>query len=111
MPLSLLTVSTKKQEQYLFKYADGKYYVTSPFTVNGISIKSGEEVTAVNGTPIDTFVNNLFPKLYYTGWDPIHKKLYSDMLLTSLPPAGYETCIFTIGDKKHLLTHGHKSPE
>lgn len=93
-------VYQKNKSNIFFKYADGKYYVTSPFTVNGISIKSREEVTAVNGIPIDSFVNNLFPKLYYTGWDPICKKLYSDMLLTSLPPAGYETCIFTIGDKE-----------
>lgn len=82
-----------------FKYADGKYYTVSPFIIHDVSVKAKEELTAVNGIPIDTFVRHLFPQIYSMTWDPLNKKIFTDALLLSLPPAGYETAVFTIGGK------------
>lgn len=105
------SIYKKTKNNLLIKYADGKYHTISPFTMNGVSIKAGEVVSAINGVPVDTFINNLFPKLYMMCWDPQYKKLYTDALLTSLAPAGYNTCTFTIAGKEVFINTQTKIPD
>ncbi|GHT32037.1 hypothetical protein FACS189434_02940 [Bacteroidia bacterium] len=81
------------------KYMNGEYFNARPFTYNDILINSGEKITAINGIPINKFINDHLFEMYDLRWEPIDKKWYSLLFTKALPLLGMEQYTLTIGDK------------
>ncbi len=61
------------------KYINGKYYNTRSFINKGIFIRSGEQITAINGTPVTNYVAQNKYKLYNLTWDENNRNWYSEL--------------------------------
>lgn len=85
------------------KYIDGKYYNVRPFTFNGKLIAAGEEITAVDGEAIGSFVHKNYSKLLFLRWDPYRSSWYSDYFSLALPYLGKKQLTLSIGSTKVLV--------
>ena len=98
---SLITDSiySKIKCGFRIEYMDGRYYNVQSFTYNDISIQSGEEIRAIDGIPINRFVNKYRSQMLFPFWDPIHKQWYDGAFMFALPPMGMQKFTLIIGNK------------
>jgi hypothetical protein len=80
-------------------YLNGEYYIVCPFTYKGSTIKAGEEISAIDGIPINRFINTHRNQMLFPLWDPIHKQWYDEFFIDSLPLMGMQKFSLTIGNK------------
>jgi hypothetical protein len=84
------------------KYADGKYYNARPFTFNNMSVRLGEEITAVDGEDINKFIRQNSSQLFCL-WDTHNKQFYADNFIWYLPFIGKNVFMLTVGGKEVLI--------
>ncbi|MBB3187643.1 S41 family peptidase [Microbacter margulisiae] len=82
------------------KYLNGKYYNIRSFTYKGIPVQSGEKISAIDGIPINRFINKYRNQMLFPLWDPVHKQWYEESFIYALPEMGMQKFSLTIGNKK-----------
>ncbi len=98
--LSTDSIFAKIKCQFKAKYMNGKYYNVRPFKYNGEIIRSGEEVTHIDGIPINKFINKNHNQMSFILWDPMKKCWYSDYFKAGLLQIGRQQFTLTINNKK-----------
>jgi hypothetical protein len=89
------------------RFMNGDYYNARPFiSNNGIPILAGEKISAINGIPMNQFIEDNYLKMYYMYWDPISKKKFSTLFTLVFPLLNIEKYSLTIGDKDIELETG-----
>lgn len=85
------------------KYMNGKYYNVRPFSQHGLFMDSGEEITAIDGIPITSYINDNNNQMYFKLWDPVLKQWYCELFTLSLTQLGKQRFTLTINQKQVLL--------
>lgn len=70
------------------KYINGKYYIFRSFAYNGVSIKAGAEIKAVDGVAINRFIQEHRSQLYRPMWDVENKQWFDEYFIFAMPLIG-----------------------
>lgn len=70
------------------KYINGKYYIFRSFAYNGVSIKAGAEIKAVDGVAINRFIQEHRSQLYRPMWDVTNKQWFDEYFIFAMPLMG-----------------------
>ncbi|MPM16743.1 hypothetical protein SDC9_63124 [bioreactor metagenome] len=100
------TIYSKIKCQILVKYINGSYYNVRPFGYENLIVDSGEQITAIDGVPMNDFVNKYRNMMLFTSWDPILKQWFCESFKVSLPLIGKTQFTLTVGGKDLKLDCG-----
>ena len=90
------------------KYINGHYYNVRAFNYQGMSVKAGEEITAINHIPISDYVRQNKFKLFNLAWDENNQQWYSELFWLNKYVIDNEIFILTIGNKDVTLSCNEK---